>query len=316
MVTPIGAGIVLVTVNVAGWIGYGLGHLALLRAAMVCSAAALAIAAVSLIDDLGHVRYLIRLAMHSLGAVAVIAVVGPWHAIALPLLDTVTLGTLAWPVTLLWMVGLINAFNFVDGLDGMAGAQAASAGLGWIVLGLVTGNSMVAGGGGVLCASCLGFLWHNWHPARIFMGDVGATFLGYTLAILPVVASRQDARLPLVGLLLVWPAVFDSGFTVTRRLLRRETVVSGHRTFLFHRLADAGWSHSDAAVLYGALPLMGGALAFTWVRGNRGLHSAVGLAAILLCLVLWLTVRHAERHQQATRGAASGVLEESGALDI
>lgn len=292
---PLGGGVVLVTVNVAVWLGYGATHAATPRvvAAMIVGAAL--IAGVSLIDDLRHVRPPLRLAAHLLGALVVVGTVGPWTTIELPFLGALALGLLAAPVTLLWIAGLTNAFNFVDGLDGMAAAQAVSAGLGWLGLGVLTGHPLVALIGGVLCASCLGFLRHNWHPASVFMGDVGATFLGFSFGILPVVAARQHARVPLVGLLLVWPAVFDSVFTVTRRALRGQGILVGHRSFLFHRLIDAGWGHRGTAALYGMLPLAGVALAFTWDWGGRAFGGLVAICTVLLGAAHWFTVVRAER---------------------
>ncbi|MCX6983473.1 MAG: hypothetical protein NT118_01805 [Lentisphaerae bacterium] len=90
-------------------------------------------------------------------------------------------------------------------------------GLGWIVLGWLGNQTLVVALGLLLASTSLGFLGYNWPPAKIFMGDVGSAFLGYTFAVLPVVAVQRDPRFALAGVLLVWPFVFDAAFTFLRR---------------------------------------------------------------------------------------------------
>jgi UDP-N-acetylmuramyl pentapeptide phosphotransferase/UDP-N-acetylglucosamine-1-phosphate transferase len=194
-----------------------------------------------------------------------------------------------------WIVSMVNAYNFIDGLDGMAGGQAVAAGLGWVALGFSTGHFAIEAFGALLAASSIGFLAHNWQPARIFMGDVGSTFLGFCFAVLPIIASQYDPRLALAGVLLVWPALFDTGFTIIRRLKRRENVFTGHREFLFHRLVAAGWSHAAASSLYFTLPLVGAGIAFTWQYGSKSLHIAALISIVALCTGLWILVRGQEK---------------------
>lgn len=292
---PLGGGVVLVVINVVAWVAYGYVQWKLPPPHLYALAAGgLIVAIISLADDISHVPYGYRLLSHVAGATAIIAGFGYWHTINLPLLGFIPLGPLGPIITGLWIVGLINAFNFMDGLDGMAAGQASVAGLGWLGLGLFTGTPVLVILGAVLAASSLGFLAHNWQPASIFMGDVGSTFLGYSFALLPIIGVRYDPRLILAGVLLVWPAIFDSAFTVLRRLRRGDNIFTGHREFLFHRLLACGWSHAQAASLYLTLPIIGALLAFTWEWGNHLLHATVLVAVAALCLGLWLLVRREE----------------------
>ena len=182
----------------------------------------------------------------------------------------------------------------MDGLDGMAAGQIMAAAAGWMILGVATGHDVLAVLGAALAASSLGFLFHNWHPASIFMGDVGATFLGYAMAALTVTGAGMEPRLALAGFLLVWPAVFDSAFTVLGRTLRRENIFTGHRNFLFHRLVRAGWGHGRVASLYVGLSLSGAVLAFTWDRGPQTASTMAVLSVLALGFGLWLVVRQQE----------------------
>jgi UDP-N-acetylmuramyl pentapeptide phosphotransferase/UDP-N-acetylglucosamine-1-phosphate transferase len=296
---PVGGGMAIFVVVLGVWLVLALFRHDLMpqHQAVTLVLAASLLAVVSLIDDVRHVPFLVRLGVHAMVALDLALGVARWTSITMPLLGTISLGAFGLVLTVLWIVGLINAFNFMDGIDGMAGGQAVAAGAGWVMLGLLTGSPLLTLMGGVLAASSLGFLVHNWHPATIFLGDVGSTFLGLSFAVLPVIGAHDDPRLAVAGVLLVWPAVFDSGFTVLRRLRNHENVFTGHRAFLFHRLVGVGWSHAAASSFYVVLPLLGAALAYTWEFGTRPIHEAVALALVALCLGLWRFVRAQEARQ-------------------
>jgi len=311
---PSGGGIAFVLMIMLAWLAISeagksvFGYPAVSRQhALIFIASGILIAGISLIDDLGHVPYGFRLVIHTAAAGVFALFYTYWSELNLPLLGTVTLGLGGLVLSIVWIVGLTNAYNFIDGVDGLAAGQSVAAGIGWAALGIATGHPVIAGTGVLLGACSLGFLGHNWYPARIFMGDVGSTFLGFCFAIMPLIAARYDPRLALAGVLLVWPAIFDSSFTVIRRLLHGDDIFAGHREFLFHRLVACGWSHAAAATLYIPLPLLGAALAFSWEYGNRIIHACVVAGLIILCTWLWLFVRRVERiHARAALGPVRG----------
>lgn len=258
------------------------------------------IAVVSWLDDLRPLPNRIRFGAHSIGALLAILGFGYWHTIEIPLAGQLYLGLFGLFVTFLWLVGLTNAYNFMDGIDGIAGGQAVVAGFAWALLGWQSSQLLVGILGLLAAATSLGFLGHNWPPARIFMGDVGSAFLGYTFAILPIIAAQNDPRSILIGVLLVWPFVFDTTFTLFRRLLRGENVFAAHRSHLYQRLVIAGFSHLFVTLLYMGLALVGTILAFLWSMKVNGSDYAISIVLALLCLGLWTFVIHKER-QQATR---------------
>lgn len=297
--TPRGGGLAIVVVTLAGWLIFdrtSLDYWPLWP--YVCGA--LLIAAISWLDDLRTVPTLIRFAVHGLAAALAILSFGYWHATSIPLFNQLSLGWLGWPLTFLWIVGLTNAYNFMDGIDGIAGTQAVVVGIGWSLLGYVAGQPHLMTLSLMLTGACLGFLWHNWPPARIFMGDVGSAFLGYTFAVLPLMTAHvphADSRLALIGALLLWPFIFDSVFTFIRRALRGENVFAAHRSHLYQRLVISGRTHLFVTTLYGALALVGVALALAWWRGWAGSQAAIMVLLPLLCLSLWLyVVRHERKH--------------------
>jgi UDP-N-acetylmuramyl pentapeptide phosphotransferase/UDP-N-acetylglucosamine-1-phosphate transferase len=153
---------------------------------------------------------------------------------------------------------MTNAYNFMDGIDGIAGMQAVTAGIGWLAIGNLLGMSSTGFYGGVIAFSSLGFLIHNWQPAKIFMGDVGSAFLGYSFAVLPFLSIQEwnenvinKLYLPIITVLLVWLFVFDTIFTFMRRIFNGEKVWEAHRGHIYQRLVIEGFSHRSTTILYG-----------------------------------------------------------------
>lgn len=263
--TPRGGGLAI-----AGTVLFGLPISALMvgsfssRALFTYLVAGVLIAGVGWIDDRRSLSARFRLGVQI--GVAVIAIVGLGYftSLRLPFGISLRLEWLGLPLTLIWIVGLINAYNFMDGIDGLAGGQAVVAGAFWVVVGWRDHLTLAAGVGLLTAAASLGFLAHNWPPARIFMGDVGSGFLGCTFALLPRLASPSDPRLPLVGALLVWPFIFDTAFTFLRRLRRRENVFQAHRSHLYQRLVIAGLPHIWVTRLYVGLAGLGGMAGMAW----------------------------------------------------
>lgn len=216
-------------------------------------AAATGIAVVSLIDDIRNLAVPIRLAVHIGLAAATIAALGPIEEISAGPLGRLSLGAAAWPLTLLWIVGMTNAFNFMDGIDAMAGVTTAVASGAVAVASWLVGEPHVCVLALILGGATLGFLTANWPPARIFMGDVGSTFCGFLLAATPLMAQgKSGSRLAPIVVLAASPFLLDTASTLARRLLRGENVFEPHRSHLYQRLVLAGWPHAVVSCLYGA----------------------------------------------------------------
>jgi UDP-N-acetylmuramyl pentapeptide phosphotransferase/UDP-N-acetylglucosamine-1-phosphate transferase len=164
---------------------------------------------------------------------------------------------------------LTNAYNFMDGINGMAGGVALSAGIGWMWLASNINNPFVFWIALAITAGSLGFLGHNWSPARIFMGDVGSTFLGYSFAVLPLISSDQGGDALMLGTLLMWTIIMDAGVTFTKRLIERENVFAPHRSHLYQQLVIAGYKHETVSSLYILLTLLAGLLSYEWSEGHQ-----------------------------------------------
>lgn len=294
--TPRGGGLAIVVITLAGWLLY-----VLLNPEMSCfsllayTGGAVLVASISWLDDLHRLPNKVRFAAHCIGAILIIMGFGYWKTVSVPIFDNLHLGWWGLPITFFWIVGLTNAYNFMDGIDGIAGGQGVVAGLGWAVLGWLSDQPMIGALGLLLASTSLGFLGHNWPPARIFMGDVGSAFLGYNFAAIPVIAAQFDTRLPLAGIMIMWPFIFDTSFTLLRRLLKGENIFIAHRFHIYQRLVAAGYSHFFVTFLYSMMAMIGAIFAIAWfMRLKRSIIDGT-LIIPFLCLILWVFVIRKER---------------------
>ncbi len=164
---------------------------------------------------------------------------------------------LALPFTWFWTVGMMNTINFVDGLDGLAGGITMIAAIILMVVSVLLGQYVVAVLCGIFAGSVLGFLPHNWHPARIFMGDSGAMFLGLSLAML---ANIGGAKLATV-LVLIGIPVLDVALVIIQRLRGGRGAMHYDKRHLHHKLLDSGFSQRQIVLLYYSLTGFFGLLA-------------------------------------------------------
>ena len=291
---PRGGGLAIVVVTIPVLL-LNFGSWSLPQRAVLAVASAI-LALVSWMDDLYRVPNVIRFCVHLIAAGAVVVMFGRITEIPVRTGFSIPLGLTAFVFTVLWIAGLTNAYNFMDGIDGIAGVQAVVAGIGWCLLAwaVVPGASAA---GAALAGAAFGFLMHNWRPARIFMGDVGSVFIGFLLASLTVAAAQEKPDFFLYGVLLVWPFIFDTAFTFLRRLTRGEPVYAAHRSHLYQRLVQTGVSHSMTAILYGLLALLGLLLAVAMKFHWPGANLLAPAVLLLSAAGLWFTVIVREKRQ-------------------
>lgn len=253
-------------------------------------AAAFVIAGISFYDDMRGCPAGLKLVGY-LSAVLVSMLAGiVIDELHLPILGQVELGWWAYPLTLLWVFGLTNAYNFMDGLDGIAASTAVIAAGFLAFISFQQGSHFIYLASLTLAAAALGFLVFNLPPAKIFMGDVGSTFLGLVFAVMAVIAARYDhshTSLFVVPLLL-FHFIFDTTFTFLRRLIAGEAVMHAHRTHLYQLLNRMGWSHGVVTTLYALLAILQGIAAMQMVRalGDSRMLAYLPFAAIYLLLGL------------------------------
>jgi UDP-GlcNAc:undecaprenyl-phosphate GlcNAc-1-phosphate transferase len=216
---------------------------------------AILLAIVSFVDDVTQRSFAVKVAAQVVCVVAMLTMGVKLSLLYVPLAGEMALGWLGYLLTFLWIVGLTNAYNFMDGLDGLAGGVGVIAAVFLGAIALWQHSNFVYLMCYVLAASTAGFLLFNLPPARIFMGDVGSAFLGFTFASFAVIGANLDAgHLPFyVVPLLLFHFIFDTFFTFVRRALRGEPVLLAHRTHLYQLLNQTGFSHGAVALYHCAV---------------------------------------------------------------
>jgi len=255
--TPRGGGAsIVVSTTVA------LGVLSWLRAVpaelvIALSGGGMAVAVVGLLDDQQRVSAPLRFVVHVMAAVWAVAWLGGLPPVRVGD-NLITFGWPGYPLAVLGIVWVLNLFNFMDGIDGIAASEGTF--VAWTGAMLGPGQSSgVAAAGLILGAACLGFLPWNWKPARIFMGDVASGYVGYVIAVLALAAAQHDPVALWVWLILGATFFVDATVTLLRRLRRREHVSQAHRTHAYQWLARRWGSHAkvtSAAMLINVLWLL------------------------------------------------------------
>lgn len=284
--TPRGGGIAFVAVflALAVWTLWSNG--ARLGMYMALVGGGFAVAAVGWLDDRYRLSAGLRAAVHSCAALWALSWLG-----GLPALDVgfgrLHLGWLGFLAAFLGIVWMINLFNFMDGIDGLAASEAVVAGVaGGLLLG-AKGDATLAGICWLIAASCAGFLVWNWSPAKIFMGDIGSGFLGYSFAVIAI-ASENAASVPLLAWGIILSVfIVDATATLLFRMRRGERWYEAHRSHVYQRAVEAGYSHSQVTLVVIALDLLLAGLAWVTSGWPSFLLPAtfMSIAAILL---LWV----------------------------
>jgi Fuc2NAc and GlcNAc transferase len=213
------------------------------------------VALVGFWDDHGHVAARWRLLAHFTAASWLLAWLGPLPHIPLLAMWGAP-APLAYLLAAIFIVWMVNLFNFMDGIDGIASVQALTTSLGFALICLLTGFPELMPLHLLLSAAVLGFLVWNWPPARIFMGDVGSGFLGILLAALAFWSGIAEPALFTSWLILSGVFIIDSSFTLLRRILRGDRVYEAHRTHAYQHAARRLGAHGPVTIAVGVINLL------------------------------------------------------------
>lgn len=305
--TPRGGGLAIVILVLIGWElwQWGQGYFHLNSYGYLLGG--IIIAGVGGLDDYLGLSSKVRLLCHSFAAIVFIALVGYLDRIYLPLVGELNWGLAGIPITLFWIIGLTNAYNFMDGIDGIAGGQAIVAGSLWVYVGGLLDTPSLMMLNVLIVGASLGFLFHNAPPSRIFMGDVGSTFLGYTFATMPIMFLFETAnpRFSIVGVVFVAPFVFDAGLTIFRRALNRQNLLQAHRSHIYQRLVKIGYSHGKVSVLYSIQSIVSSLLGLIYLWGEDWCPALALIATIPSLIVIPLRMAFLERQRKLESSIAS-----------
>lgn len=223
---------------------------------------------------------------------------GRIEALSIPFMGSVELPPiLGFGVTLLWVIGISNAFNLIDGVDGLAAGAGLFASLVMLAVSFLLGNVLVTIITLVFSGVLIGFLRYNFNPASIFLGDSGSLLIGFTLAALSVVSSQKASTVVAVAIPLMACGlpIIDMGFTIVRRFISGKPIFEGDREHIHHKLLELGWSQRRVAfVLYGVCALFG-MIALLFVRDGEG--RITGLMLMIVGAAVILTAGRLRYHE-------------------
>ncbi len=284
--TPRGGGLAIAAVVLAGIVAAAATGWVRFEVAVALVPSGAAMAFLGWLDDRRSLPAGARLLVHFMAASWVVYWFGPVRTLSVGPASLI-LGWSATPLSILGIVWLVNLFNFMDGIDGIAAAEALMVGAAAALLCWRVGDIEVAWLAALVAAASAGFLPWNWMPARIFMGDAGSIFLGFMLGSLALLADRRAALPAMAWIVLLGVFIGDATLTLLRRVARRERLSEAHRTHTYQRAVQSGWSHarvSGAVMILNvtfAVLVWGAVARPAWAPAAYGLALALAVAVYL-----------------------------------
>lgn len=210
--------------------------------------------------------------------------------INLPFGAQLEFGLLSIPFTILWIVGITNAINLIDGLDGLAAGVSSIALFTITGMAMIQGNLYVVAVGSIVLASTLGFLIYNFHPASIFMGDTGAMFLGFIISVLSLLGYKNVTFISfIIPVIILGVPISDTIFAILRRIINNQPLGAPDKSHLHHCMLRLGFSHRQTVLLIYAMAAFFGLVAIIYSQAK------IGGAIFLIVFVILLMELIAER---------------------
>lgn len=245
---------------------------------------AVIITATGVLDDLMELSPKAKLGGQLLAAVVTVFGGIQLEFITIPFIEErIEFGYLAIPITIIWIVAITNAINLIDGLDGLAAGVTAIALLTISGLAVTMGNPLLALIGLMVFGSTLGFLVFNFYPAKIFMGDTGALFLGYMISVLSIMGLFKNVAIfsLIVPIIILGVPILDTVFAIIRRIVQKKPISAPDKFHLHHCLLRLGFTHRQTVILIYAMSAMFSIMAILFTRATIW-----GSTIIILLLLL------------------------------
>lgn len=239
-----------------------------------------------ILDDIYELSAKIKLILQLAAAFTVVLIGGVQVQIEFITLPwgKVEFGFFAIPFTILWIVAVTNAINLIDGLDGLAAGVSSIALITIAGMAIIMGNTYVVAVAALVLVSTLGFLIYNFHPAKIFLGDTGALFLGYMIGVLSLLGFKGVTMISfIVPILILGVPLSDTFFAIIRRLINKQPISAPDKSHLHHRLLKMGYTHRQTVLMIYAIAAMFGLIAVIFSQAKT-------LGALLLIAVLIIVI--------------------------
>jgi len=206
---------------------------------------------VGVLDDVRGMKPLLKLALQFVVAGILVLYGVQLETLTLPGVGILVLGWVAVPFSLVWVVAIMNIVNFIDGMDGLAAGVCAISSVTFAVIAMSLGRTDIGVLAAITAGATTGFLWHNFHPASIFMGDSGSLLLGFLLAAITLQGFLKGvaAVALVIPLLVLGIPIFDTGFAILRRIKNKQPIYVADRGHLHHRFANLGYSQRQTVMI-------------------------------------------------------------------
>ena len=222
-----------------------------------------------------------------LGDVKIDAITNPFGKAG----TVIPLNGLSIPLTIFWVVGITNTLNLIDGLDGLAAGVTLIASLSFVAVAGKFSYIPIMLMSAILAGACLGFLPYNFNPAKIFMGDTGALFLGFILAAISIEGVMKSVATiaVVVPIIILGVPIFDTTFAIFRRLLNGKSIAEADKGHLHHRLLERGYSHKKTVLILYAISATFGISAILISEANT--KRAVMFSLVMLIIIFLLALK-------------------------
>lgn len=207
-----------------------------------------------MLDDIFQLNPLMKLTGQVSAALVVVLSGIVIEKITVPFFGIIYFDNFSFLITIIWIVGASNAINLIDGLDGLAAGVSAIALTSIFIMAILDYRLVVVYLTVVLIGSCIGFLFHNFYPAKVFMGDTGALFLGYAIAIVSILGLFKNIALFsfIVPIIVIAVPVFDTLFAIVRRIINKQSIGMADKGHIHYKLITMGYSHrASVLIIYG-----------------------------------------------------------------
>jgi len=243
------------------------------------------IVATGVIDDMREISAKAKMLGQLVAALIIIFVGGiQIDTINLPFVGELDFGLLSIPLTILWIVGITNAINLIDGLDGLAAGVSTIALITLAIMAFIMSNMFVLVLAALLAVASLGFLFYNFHPAKIFMGDTGALFLGFMISVLALLGFKNVAFVALIiPVIILGVPISDTFFAIVRRVRMKKKWSDPDKSHLHHRLLDMGFTHRQTVLIIYGIAMMFGLAAIIFSMAK--VWGAILLIAVILTAI-------------------------------
>ncbi len=246
-----------------------------------------------IIDDVFRLSARVKLSIELFVAVLIVLDGIRIETLSLPFSDEkLFLGNFSYLITVLWIVGIINSVNLIDGLDGLAAGISFINLLSIAIMAYMAGEVVILTLSAIVMMSTLGFLFYNFYPAKIFMGDTGSLFLGYVIAILSLLGMYKSVTLfnMIIPIIILGVPITDTFFAIIRRILNRRPISEPDKSHLHHKLMNLGLSHRNTVLTLYGVSIVFSLLAFILVSSTLWVSSIIIILFIILVQAIAETV--------------------------